>query len=122
MMDTQRIGRVLNNLVGNALRHTPPGGEVFISAQNEDRLVVVLVRDNGRGLEQADLPFVFDRFYRGEKSRSRKTGGAGLGLAIAKGFVEAHGGEMQAYSVPEGGAAFQFSLPKDGPGDNPAGP
>ena len=117
MMDTQRIGRVLNNLVGNALRHTPSGGEVSMSAQNEDNLVVVLVRDSGPGLEETDLPFVFDRFYRGEKSRSRKTGGAGLGLAIAKGFVEAHGGEMQAWSVPEGGAAFQFSLPKNGPAE-----
>lgn len=113
VMDTQRIGRVLNNLVGNALRHTPPGGEVFMSAQNEDKYVTVLVRDSGPGLEETDLPFVFDRFYRGEKSRNRNTGGAGLGLAIAKGFVEAHGGEMQAWTVPEGGAAFQFSLPKN---------
>jgi signal transduction histidine kinase len=115
MMDAQRIGRVLNNLVGNALRHTPPGGEVFVSSQNEGDFVSVLVRDTGRGLEEADLPFIFERFYRGEKSRSRKTGGAGLGLAIARGFVEAHGGRMKAWSVPEGGAAFQFSLPKNGP-------
>ena len=120
MMDTQRIGRVLNNLVGNALRHTPPGGEVFVSAQSEGTLVTVLVRDSGPGLEESDLPFVFDSFYRGEKSRSRKTGGAGLGLAIAKGFVEAHGGEMMTRSAPEGGAAFQFSLPKNGPGEHPA--
>ena len=114
MMDTQRIGRVLNNLVGNALRYTPPGGEVFVSAQSVDRQVTVLVRDSGPGLDEMDLPFVFDRFYRGEKSRSRETGGAGLGLAIAKGFIEAHGGEMQAYSAPEGGAIFQFTLPKGG--------
>jgi len=114
MMDTQRIGRVLNNLVGNALRYTPPGGEVFVSAQSVDRQVTVLVRDSGPGLDEMDLPFIFDRFYRGEKSRSRKTGGAGLGLAIAKGFIEAHGGEMQAYSAPEGGAIFQFTLPKGG--------
>ena len=119
VMDAQRIGRVLNNLVGNALRHTLPGGEVFVSAQREEGMVTVLVRDTGIGLEESDIPFVFDRFYRGEKSRSRKTGGAGLGLAIAKGFVEAHGGEMKAYSVPEGGAAFRFSLPKNGPAERP---
>jgi signal transduction histidine kinase len=120
MMDTQRIGRVLNNLVGNALRHTPTGGEVFVSAQTEAGLVTVQVCDSGPGLEETDLPFIFDRFYRGEKSRSRSTGGAGLGLAIAKGFVEAHGGEMQAWSASEGGAVFQFSLPKNGLGGVPA--
>ncbi len=115
MMDAQRIGRVLNNLVGNALRHTPAGGQVFVSSQNEGDFVSVLVRDNGRGLDEADLPLIFDRFYRGEKSRNRETGGAGLGLAIARGFVEAHGGHMKAWPVPEGGAAFHFTLPKEGP-------
>ncbi len=111
-MDVQRIGRVLNNLVGNALRHTPSGGEVYVSARMIDGFVAVEVQDSGPGLAEKDLPYVFDRFYRGEKSRSRATGGAGLGLTIAKGFVEAHGGELRARQAERGGASFIFTLPK----------
>jgi signal transduction histidine kinase len=112
LMDVGRIGRVLNNLVHNALRHTPTGGEVFVSAVRDGDGVVVAVRDNGEGLDERDLPFIFDRFYRGEKSRSRMTGGVGLGLAIAKGLVESHGGEISARPIPERGACFQFTLPR----------
>lgn len=111
MMDAPRIGRVLNNLLKNALHYTPTGGQVFVSAQRDGEWVTVQVQDNGRGLDESDLPFIFDSFYRGEKSRSRQTGGAGLGLAIAKGFVEAHGGDMGAKRVPEGGSCFWFTLP-----------
>jgi signal transduction histidine kinase len=109
-MDAPRIGRVLNNLVGNALRHTPAGGRVELRARREGPRVEVTVADTGEGIRSEDIPHVFERFYRGEKSRSRATGGAGLGLAIARGIVEAHGGEIRLESGPEG-TRFIFSLP-----------
>ncbi|HEX5840555.1 MAG TPA: ATP-binding protein, partial [Anaerolineales bacterium] len=91
-MDTQAIGRVLNNLIGNALRHTTAGGEIMVYARRTGSGVEVSVRDSGEGIQAEDLPHIFERFYRGEKSRNRATGGAGLGLAIARGIVRAHGG------------------------------
>lgn len=112
-MDTQRIGRVLNNLIGNALQHTPAGGKIEVRARRAGPNVEVTVRDSGEGIRSEDLPRVFERFYRGEKSRSRATGGSGLGLAIAQGIVRAHGGEMRVESAPGQGACFIFTLPKD---------
>jgi signal transduction histidine kinase len=110
-MDTQRIGRVLDNLVGNALRHTSAGGWVTVTARRTASGVEVRVRDSGEGIRPEDIPHVFERFYRGEKSRSRLTGGAGLGLAIARGIVEAHGGTMQVESEVSRSATFSFILP-----------
>jgi signal transduction histidine kinase len=110
-MDTRLIGRVLNNLIGNALRHTRPGGSVQITAVRIAGMVSIKVADSGEGIDQEDLPYIFDRFYRGEKSRSRRTGGAGLGLAISRGIVEAHGGEINVESNPGGGSTFCFTLP-----------
>ena len=110
LMDTQRIGRVLNNLIGNALRHTPAGGQVEVNARRAGSGVEVTVRDSGEGIRAEDLPNIFESFYRGEKSRSRATGGAGLGLAIARGIVRAHGGEIRVESQP-GDTRFIFSLP-----------
>jgi signal transduction histidine kinase len=110
-MDTGQVGRVLSNLVGNALRHTPPGGEVRVAARRQAGAVLVEVCDNGEGIPPQDLPLVFDRFYRGEKSRSRETGGSGLGLAIARGVVRAHGGEIAVESRPGELTRFTFSLP-----------
>jgi signal transduction histidine kinase len=110
-IDTQRIGRVLNNLIGNAIRHTPPGGEVSVNARRTAAGVQVTVSDTGEGIRAEDLPHIFDSFYRGEKSRSRATGGAGLGLAISRGIVGAHGGEIEARSEPGRGAKFSFTLP-----------
>jgi signal transduction histidine kinase len=112
LMDTQAIGRVLNNLIGNALRHTPPGGEIEVRARRTKVGVEVSVRDTGEGIHAEDLPHVFERFYRGEKSRNRGTGGAGLGLAIARGIVRAHGGDIRAESEPGKGTKFIFSLPQ----------
>ena len=114
IMDVQRIGRVLNNLVDNALRYTRSGGTVSIQAEVVAGTVRVTVQDSGEGILPGDLPYVFDRYYRGEKSRNQATGGTGLGLAIAKGIVEAHGGQIGALSSPGQGARFYFWLPKKG--------
>jgi signal transduction histidine kinase len=111
-MDVQRIGRVLNNLVGNALRYTRAGGTVSLQAEVGASTVRVTVQDSGEGISPVDLPHVFDRFYRGEKSRNPATGGSGLGLAIAKGIVEAHGGQIGVESTLGQGARFYFWLPK----------
>jgi signal transduction histidine kinase len=111
LMDAQQIERVLSNLLGNALRHTPAGGTVRVEAARTADGVRVEIRDTGEGIDDADLPHVFERFYRGEKSRSRATGGAGLGLAIAKGIVEAHGGRIGVDGAPGEGARFFFTLP-----------
>ncbi|OGO68572.1 MAG: hypothetical protein A2Z49_00300 [Chloroflexi bacterium RBG_19FT_COMBO_56_12] len=110
LMDVQRIGRVLNNLIGNALRYTPQGGTVSVEAERTGQGVQVSVRDSGEGISAEDLPHIFDRFYRGEKSRSRSTGGAGLGLAIAKGVVEAHGGQIGVESQAGQGTRFYFEI------------
>ncbi len=111
-MDVERMGRVLANLVGNAIRHTLPGGQVQISASRADRHVQIEVRDNGAGIKTEDLPHVFERFYRGEKSRNRATGGAGLGLAIARSIVEAHEGQIEVHSVEGQETVFSISLPQ----------
>jgi signal transduction histidine kinase len=110
--DAKEIGRVLSNLVGNALRHTPSGGTIELRAIAKAGTIRVEVEDSGEGIRGEDLPHVFERFYRGEKSRSRATGGSGLGLAIAKGIVEAHGGSIGVDSAPGEGTRFSFTLPK----------
>jgi len=109
--DPQRIAQVLGNLVGNALRHTPSGGSVVMRASCRPGAVVFEVSDSGSGIAPADLPHIFDRFYRADRSRTRSSGGAGLGLAIARRIVEAHGGQIWAESAPGSGTTFRFSLP-----------
>jgi signal transduction histidine kinase len=124
MADRRRIAQVLGNLLTNALRYTPSGGRVTLSAAMSEGTVQVTVTDTGPGIPPKDLPFIFERFWRGEKSRSRTGGGAGLGLAIAKHLVQAHGGEIGVESPStEGlkmdevgeGATFYFSLPLSPP-------
>jgi two-component system sensor histidine kinase SaeS len=111
-IEPARIARVLNNLVDNALRHSPSGTAIEVQLSRPPGEYHVSVRDHGEGLSAVDLPRVFDRFYRGEKSRSREFGGAGLGLAIARGIVEAHGGRIWAANASDGGAVFTFALPR----------
>ncbi len=108
----EKIGRVLTNLISNAVRHTAAGGTITVKAwrEIESDLVRVDVRDTGEGILPGDLPHIFERFYRGEKSRSRATGGAGLGLAIAKGIIEAHGGHVWVQSQVGKGSTFSFTL------------
>lgn len=110
-MDTQAIGRVLNNLIGNALRHTPLKGRVSVWVRRTGQGVEVTVSDTGEGIRAADLPYIFERFYRGEKSRNRGTGGSGLGLAIARSIVQAHGGDIRVDSEIGKGTQFTFSIP-----------
>jgi len=114
-LDARLIGRVLTNLVSNALRHTPTGGTVQVYARAVSGGVEVTVRDTGEGIRPEDLPHVFEQFYRGEKSRNRATGGAGLGLAIAQSFVQAHGGAIRVESKVGEGTQFIFFLPKEKP-------
>jgi signal transduction histidine kinase len=111
-MCAPKIGRVLGNLVSNALRYTPTGGTVQVTAVRHQEEVIVTVQDSGVGFASEDLGRVFEQFYRGEQSRSRASGsGAGLGLAIAQGIVTAHDGRIWADNAPEGGAIVGFSLP-----------
>ncbi len=112
-MNPQKIQRVLNNLVRNAIRHTPAHGRVAITARPVPGGVHVNVADTGEGIPPEELPRVFDWFYRGEKSRSRAYGGAGLGLAIARSIVEAHGGRIWVESAVGRGSTFSFILPKE---------
>ncbi|MBI5292758.1 MAG: HAMP domain-containing protein [Chloroflexi bacterium] len=120
--DEQRITQVLFNLIANALRHTPAGGTVTTSAEARDGRVLVSVRDTGTGIPPEDLPHIFERFYRADRSRARATGGSGLGLTIARQIVEAHGGQIWAQSWLGAGSTFAFSLPLSGPGrDDPPG-
>jgi signal transduction histidine kinase len=110
-MDVQKVGRVFSNLVSNAIRHTPGGGRVEIVVDRKSDCLEISICDTGEGIAVADLPHVFERFYRGEKSRNRSTGGSGLGLAISKGIVEAHGGEIAVLSDVGKGTCFTFCLP-----------
>ena len=109
--DARYVGRALANLVENALRYTPPGGEVVLRTEGVPGGLSVEVSDTGPGIDEADLPRVFERFYRGESSRNRATGGSGVGLAIVKGVVEAHGGSVGVEARPGRGATFSFILP-----------
>lgn len=111
LVDEERMVQVLSNLVGNALRHTPPAGEVCLSAQGAGDRIQFSVADTGEGIRPEDLGHVFERFYRGDASRSGSDGESGLGLAIAKALVEAHGGRIWAESAPGRGATFTFELP-----------
>jgi signal transduction histidine kinase len=109
--DAERVGQVLRNLVSNAITHTPPGGEITIRARAINGEVLVSVDDTGEGIDEQHLPYIFERFYRTDASRSRATGGTGLGPAIVKQVVEAHGGQVEAESAPGRGSSFTFSLP-----------
>jgi signal transduction histidine kinase len=111
-MDTRRVQRVLANLVQNAIRHTPTDGAISISAWDDGPEIRVAVSDNGEGVSDIDRPRLFERAYRSDAARTRASGGAGLGLAIAKGIVEAHGGHIWVDSTTGEGATFAFTLPK----------
>ena len=112
LLDSMRIYRVLSNLVQNAILHTPASGTVTIEAREIRAGVQVSVADSGDGIAPSEIPHIFERFYSGEPAPYRERRGAGLGLAIARGLVEAHGGRIWVESVPGQGSRFIFTLPR----------
>ncbi|MEX5258381.1 sensor histidine kinase [Kocuria arenosa] len=116
VLDGQRMGQVLGNLLENALRHTPSQGHISVHTDLDPQSVTVTVTDTGEGIAAEALPHVFERFYRAEAGREHNRGGSGLGLAISKGLVEAHRGTLEATSPGPGrGASFRIRLPRDHP-------
>ncbi|WP_407270657.1 sensor histidine kinase [Radiobacillus sp. PE A8.2] len=115
-IDRDRMTQVVVNLLGNALRYTPENGTVMANVKVEGKSVVLSFQDTGPGIDEQKLPFIFERFYRVDESRKRDEGGAGLGLSIAKGFVEIHGGDIKVTSIKGEGTTFEVILPL--PGDN----
>jgi signal transduction histidine kinase len=110
-IDWQRINEVLHNLLENAVAHTHRGGTISVAAGTKGKWVEVSVSDTGEGIPAEDLPHIFERFYRVDKSRARATGGSGLGLTIARRLVEAHGGAIRVESKLGKGSRFSFTLP-----------
>ena len=105
--------RVFYNIVGNAYKYIDKdAGMIYIHVEGEEHVIWIHIQDNGTGIEESELPFIFDRFYRTDSSRNSKTGGTGLGLAIAKKVIEDHGGEIYAESEKGKGTKISFSLPK----------
>ncbi len=111
-VDPDRIHQVLQNLLDNAINHSDPGGQIKITTRLKEESIEVSVSDNGEGIPEKDLPHIFNRFYRVDHSRSRGTGGTGLGLTISKELVEAHGGSIDVRSERGKGTTFSFSLPR----------
>ncbi len=109
--DPDRIVQVLNNLIGNAVRHTPPGHQITVYCTDREDRLQIAVRDTGSGIAADHLPHVFERFWRADPSRSRASGGSGIGLTIVKRIVELHGGEVAVESKPGVGSTFSFTLP-----------
>jgi len=115
LADPDRFAQILRNLVANALRHTPTGGTISVQCamdSEQSQFVTMSVTDTGEGIASQDLPHVFERFYRGDKSRARESGGTGLGLAIAKAWVESMGGKIGVESELGRGSRFWFTLPR----------
>lgn len=110
--DKDKMSQVIINLLSNALKYTPQGGSVEITVKGAEDVTEVRIRDTGNGIPPEDLPFIFERFYRADKSRNRLTGGAGIGLTITKSIVEAHKGNIQVQSKVNEGTEFIISLPK----------
>ncbi len=110
--DSGRLRQVFSNLVDNAIRHTPFGGEIVVSSAIQNEQIALIIYDSGDGIAPEQLPHLFDRFYRADTSRTRDTGGSGLGLAIVKALVETHGGEISAESAGlHKGSTFTVRLP-----------
>lgn len=111
VVDAERLMQIVGNLMSNALRYTPSGGRIDVSAVTRDGEVIIAVADTGEGIRSEDLPYVFERLYRADKSRARRSGGTGLGLAIVKQLAQAHGGRVWVESEPGAGSTFYVALP-----------
>lgn len=109
--EEHRVAQVVANLVNNARVHTPEGTTITIEVTADEDMVTLVIADDGPGLDQDQIPHLFDRFYRTDRSRARATGGSGLGLAIVAAIVETHGGSVSAGSRDGGGARFEVRLP-----------
>ena len=109
--DEDRIEQVLINLVDNAIRHSTNDSQISIGAKSNNEGIIVFIKDSGQGIPEEDLPFIWERFYKVDKSRTRQKSGTGLGLAIVKKIVEVHGGKVWAKNNTEGGTTFFFLLP-----------
>jgi signal transduction histidine kinase len=111
--DPARLDQVISNLVANALRYTPRGGEIILAAEPVKDSLQITVKDNGAGIPMEDQPYIFDRFWKGDRSRSRAGGaGSGLGLAISRNLVLAHGGDIRVESELGAGTTFIIAIPK----------
>lgn len=110
--DKDKICQVVINLLSNALKYSPKGSIVEVSINSEENETKITVKDNGSGISEVDLPYIFERFYRADKSRNRLSGGSGIGLTIAKAIVEAHKGKIEVISKVDSGTEFKVSLPK----------
>jgi signal transduction histidine kinase len=110
-VDPQRFEQVMSNLIGNSLRYVPEGGKVWVTANETAQGVRITINDNGPGVPTEDLPYIFDRFWRKDKSRARSTGGTGLGLAIARQLVEAQGGNISAKTLQSSGLQISITFP-----------
>jgi signal transduction histidine kinase len=110
-VDPARLRQVVGNLVDNAIKYTPPGGRVMLRARLEEPMAVLEVQDNGMGISPEERERIWQRLYRGDKSRSQR--GLGLGLSLVKAIVEAHGGTVAVHSVPDQGSLFEVRLPLD---------
>jgi len=111
--DKDRLEQVIINIISNAIKYTPNGGKVAVSLADDDNTVCIRVKDNGIGIPKEDIPHIFERFYRVEKSRTGESGGTGLGLSIAKEIIEAHGGDINVASAKGKGTEITIVLPKE---------
>jgi signal transduction histidine kinase len=112
MVDRTRILQILANLLSNALKFTPKGGEVKVEVRNDGTDALLIVQDNGIGIPPSEVPKVFERFYRVEKSRNRKLGGSGIGLTIVKKLTQAHEGDVEIKSEEGKGTTVYIRIPK----------
>lgn len=110
-LDPQRIEQILNNLLSNALRYSPENASIEINLTHTTQRVSLAIHDKGHGISADELLHIFDRFYKGDKSRTRSNGGTGLGLSISRKLAQAHGGSLEAGNHPQGGAVFTLTLP-----------
>ena len=111
--DRDRIMQVITNLLSNAVSYTGEGGCIRVLVKDSPEAGILQVQDNGPGISPQDMPLIFERFYRADKSRSRKNGGAGIGLTIAKAIADAHGGKIGVESAEGRGSCFTLKLPKE---------
>ena len=112
LMDKDKLKQVMYNLLSNSLKYSKINGEVLLTLKSENDNIIIEVKDNGIGISEKDLPFIFERFYRSDESRDKNTGGAGIGLTIVKAIVEAHNGTINVNSTLGEGSTFVLTFPK----------